>query len=72
MSFVVLSKIIWRPPSLSGLTTIIFNMELTHLDSDLSICLTAIFLEFNTCLYFYLIPLQGILEYLHKDGGLQA
>ena len=31
--------VIWRLPSLSGLTSIIFNMVLTHLGSEVSICL---------------------------------
>ena len=34
ISWFIYKKVIWRPPSLSELTPIIFNMELSHLGSE--------------------------------------
>ena len=36
----ILNENIWRPPSLSGLTPIIFDMELTHLGLEITIKLS--------------------------------
>ena len=52
---------IWRPPTLSELTPMMFNMGLTHLGSEASICLSRI-TEYG-CLYLRYPDLKRLWEY---------